>query len=170
MPMFKKSDKAMSPGKPSSSLAFALNAQRFAKKKKFAQGGEVAKPMASPTPDVHSEADKRLKEIQDSIDSDAKSRPNGYAKGGMVDSIADAVMHRLHKKMAEGGMVDLNANSEETPADPSPYDDQNEEAAGKESYDLDQLSDEDNEGTKGDELEDADENDRISAIRKRMKK
>ncbi len=153
-------------------FAMALSFRKGNKSKKYAKGGEVssAQPQPSPSPDIHSEADKRLQEIQDGIESRAKARPNGYAQGGMVDSIADAVMHRLSKKMAEGGMVDLEANSEETPADPSPYDEQNEDAAGKEQYDLDQLSDADDEGSKGDELEDEDKHDRISAIRKRMKK
>lgn len=154
-------------------FAMAVGLQKH-NKKKYAKGGQIPQPKESPAPttDIHREANKQLKSISDSIDTDMSTRPNGYAKGGMVDSIADAVMHRLHKKMAEGGMVDLEANSEETPADPSPYDDQNEDAAGKEQYDLDQLDDSDDEGTKGDEEESAFENkhDRIESIRKRMKK
>lgn len=102
--------------------------------------------------------------------SDAK-----YAHGGEIedhyDSIADHVMAKMRAKYAEGGMVDLNANSEEAPN--YAYMD-NHDAYMKEQYDLDQLSPQpEDSNEKGDSREDDSENehdaDVVSAIRRKMK-
>lgn len=100
-----------------------------------------------------------------------------FAEGGEVSdddfagSIADAIMARKdRKKMADGGMVDLEANSEEVGR--SPYDEENAEAGNKEQYDLSQLSSQPEDSNEmGDDREDveSDEHDMISKIRSKMK-
>lgn len=105
---------------------------------------------------------------------DALRSGGSYAKGGMIDrraeSISDAILEKKHR-MAEGGMVDLEANSEEVAR--SPYDKYNADAGDEEQYDLDQLSDDpedSNESGDGREDDESDKHDMISAIRKRMRK
>jgi hypothetical protein len=142
MPLFQgKSKKAfsknveteMDAGKPQKqSLAIAYAVQKKNKKKtKMAEGGQVPAPKNSPAPDLHEAADKAMKDVTDGIESRMKAKQAqgkpGYAKGGMASadmdrhatSIADAIMEKRHK-MAQGGMVDLEANSEEEGS--SPYD------------------------------------------------
>ncbi len=98
--------------------------------------------------------------------------PDLYAEGGEVDkhydSIADAIMaKRKHRKMmAEGGEVDLEANSEESP---NFEDQQSFEANGKEQYDLDQLEAQPEDSNMHSVMLDSDEHDMISRIRSKMK-
>lgn len=153
-PLFKsKSPKAfshnvkeeMKSGKPQDqSLAIAYSIKR---KSKMAKGGKVMQPKR----DDHRYDDEMMDE----------ERPS---------SIAHAIMRKRQeeKMMAEGGMVDLDENSEEM--QPNDYNEQNEDAAKKELYDLDQLdSDPMDSNEHGDELADADEHDRVDRIRARIK-
>ena len=113
---------------------------------------------------------------------DALRSGGAYAKGGSVrsemefdedpraTSIADAILEKKHR-MAEGGMVDIEENGEEEGS--TPYDDMNADAAKKELYDDDQMSDQPEDSNEhGDEREDgeSDKRDRIEAIRRRMRK
>lgn len=85
-----------------------------------------------------------------------------------AQSIAHAILGK-RKRMAEGGMVDLEANSEESP---NMADEYNFDANGKEQYDDSQLGlDPMDSNETGDEREDASENkhDMISSIRKHLK-
>lgn len=100
-----------------------------------------------------------------------------FAHGGEVSdddfagSIADAIMaRRERKKMAEGGMVDLEANSEEVGR--SPYDEMNAETGNEEQYDLSQLSAQPSDSNEtGDSREDSesDPHSMIFKIRAHMK-
>lgn len=106
--------------------------------------------------------------------SPGNSQPQREAMAPDEDyaSIADAIIakKRKAKMMAAGGMVDLEANSEE---DPNNEDQMSFEANGKEQYDLDQLSSQPEDSNEtGDEREDDAENqhDMVSSIRKKMKK
>lgn len=162
MPMDKMDDDAM-PAKPS--LAVAYDVQRKNKKKKMAKGGmvpgaeddmEPALPMAKPD-------NMRLPE--DEIMADH------FAHGGEVEdhysSIADAILAKKRKKMADGGMVDLEANSEEGA---NMADEQNEDALLKEQYDDSQLSAQPMDSNEhGDDIE-SDKHDMVSRIRSKMKK
>jgi hypothetical protein len=96
-----------------------------------------------------------------------------FSEGGDVEheSMVDAIMaHRAHAKlMADGGEVDLEANALEGPGED---DTQNLEASKKESYDDRQISAQpDDSNEHGDNLADADENDRdmVSAIIRKLK-
>lgn len=109
------------------------------------------------------------------ITANNEKRANAYAQGGMADaddhydSIADAILakKRKAKMMAEGGEVDLEANSEESPNE---EDQMSFEANGKEQYDLDQLDSQPMDSNEmGHDLPDEDEHDMVSAIRKKMK-
>lgn len=124
------------------SLSIALGVQRRNKKPMMAKGGAVAPMSASMDADEH------------------------------YDSIADAIMAKKRKaKMAEGGMVDIDENAEESSANPNTYDDQNELAAMKENYDsdMDGISQPMDSNEMGDELSDEDSHDMVSMIRKKMK-
>lgn len=103
-----------------------------------------------------------------------------FAEGGEVtpsdmmddderaDSIADAIMRK--RRMADGGMVDLNEASEEEGR--SPYDEANAETGDKEAYDLDQLSAQPMGSNRhGNAREDAtsDAHDMVSRIRAKIK-
>lgn len=83
------------------------------------------------------------------------------------DSIADAIIaKRKAKMMADGGMVDLEANSEESPNE---EDQMSFKANGKEQYDDSQLSAQPEDSNEhGDEL-DSDEHDMISRIRAKIR-
>lgn len=86
-------------------------------------------------------------------------------------SIADAILKK--KRMAEGGMV--GDDSEETPASPSPYDDDNAAAVKKELYDTDQLEAQPEDSNEiGDAAEEDDEDDHdasmVDKIRRKAKK
>lgn len=73
-------------------------------------------------------------------------------------SIADAILKK--KKMANGGMVE--PDNKETPADSSPYDEDNEDAIMKELYDEDLGPQPEDSNEDGDDM--------ISQIRKKMKR
>lgn len=82
----------------------------------------------------------------------------------MMDSLR---AKRKEKMMADGGMVDLDENDDET-LDNS-YEDQNKEAGMKELYD-EGMSDQPMDSNEmGDDSLDVDDHDMISAIRKRLK-
>jgi len=88
-----------------------------------------------------------------------------FAEGGLVESIAEAVM----RKMAEGGQVDLEHHSEE---EPNQYYDMNEDTANEEQYDLSQLSKQPEDSNQKGDDEDDEESDKhgmVSAIRSKMK-
>lgn len=97
-----------------------------------------------------------------------------WADGGEVEddrpmSITDAIMRKrkMDTMMADGGMVDLEEESEEQP---NQYDRMNQEAAKKEQYDDSQLeSDPMNSNEHGRMLEDEDSHDMVDAIRKKIK-
>lgn len=98
-------------------------------------------------------------------------QPEEEEKEEHYDSLSDAIMAKKRKKMADGGMVDLEANSEESAneADVDNYD-----AIKKEQYDDGQLSKQPSDSNeKGDSREDDAENDHdaslVDAIRKRLK-
>jgi hypothetical protein len=79
-----------------------------------------------------------------------------------------AALKRARKAKDEQADLDLNAEE----IQPHNMDEQNEEAALKELYDLDQVSDQpEDSNLHGDDLEDSDEDNRdmIALIRKRMK-
>jgi len=89
------------------------------------------------------------------------------AAGGMAMSPAERIMHR--KRMATGGQVDLEKNSEE--GGQSPYDNMNADGTG-EQYDDSQLSAQPTDSNEhGDTLSDEDQRDQslIDKIRERMK-
>lgn len=80
-------------------------------------------------------------------------------------SIADAILAKKRKAldaMPQHDMADMDMNAEETPANPSPYDDQNEEAGEGENYDLDQISPQPRDSNQ--------KGDRVSAIMRKRKK
>jgi hypothetical protein len=84
------------------------------------------------------------------------------------DSIADAVFQKM-KKMAKGGQVDLEANSEESPnmADKYNFDTNGEEQFSDEQFEPGSMES----GEHGDEreMDKHDANDMIGSIRKKMK-
>lgn len=113
---------------------------------KFSQGGEVDEPDSTDQPEPEEEEEKHA-------------------------SITAAIMAKKRKNMADGGMVDLEANSEESPNMEDQY---SFDAIKKEQYDDSQLSKQPKDSNEsGDDREDSEENDHdkgiTSAIRKRMK-
>lgn len=79
-------------------------------------------------------------------------------------SITDAIMRR--RKMADGGMVDLEENSREKP---NFYDELNEDAANKEQYDDSQISPQPEDSNEhGDDIE-SDIHDMVSKIRSKLR-
>lgn len=149
MPLIKKASKeALSqsmgmeemPSNPKN-LSVAYNVQRQARKKKMAMGG-----MATPTADEFMSGD---------FDSD------------MPGSIAEAIMMKKKKMMADGGEVDIQDNGQEMYS--NPYDEDNELAVKKELYDDSQLMDQPMDSNEmGDDI-DEDAHDMVSMIRKKIK-
>lgn len=91
--------------------------------------------------------------------------PRAYFSNG--GSISDEIMRRRGENPLPEGQVDLNEHSEEAP---NLYDPLNEEAGGKEQYDLDQLSPQPKDSNlKSDDIP-HDEHDMISKIRAKMKR
>jgi hypothetical protein len=102
-----------------------------------------------------------------------------YADGGVVNNpklheayktVAEHIMSK-RKKFADGGMVDLDENAEESPNN---EDDMSFEALKKENYDEESMTDleePEDSNEKGDDREDAksDKKDRIEQMRKRAK-
>lgn len=136
----------------------------------FAYGG-MAEEDGNPGTPKRKPDDRRLPEDEYMADH--------FAKGGEVEpsdlmsdderatSIADAIMRKRHKKkMAEGGMVDLEANSEESPNMEDQY---SFEANGKEQYDDSQISKQPMDSNEtGDSIE-SDAHDMVSKIRAKIK-
>lgn len=155
------------------SLAIAYSVQRK-NKKKMADGGQV--PANAPAPDLHEAADQAMKDVTGGIDARMKAKQAigkpGYAKGGMIDddvasSIADHIIQK-RQKMAEGGEVDLDANSEETGR--SPYDEYNAEAGNEEQYDDGQISPQPEDSNEhADMLDDADAHSMVDKIRAKLR-
>lgn len=167
--MPKESD---SKDKPSLAIAFNMQSKKKAKKPmpdedhehddacmaeggmcKMAQGGIMQAP------------DKEMGYPSQSHDLD----PELYMEEHKPQSLAEAIMMKRHaKKMAEGGMVDIQSNGEEEGS--TPYDDMNEEAAMKELYDDAQLSPQPEDSNEhGHDLSDEDAHDMVSMIRKKLK-
>lgn len=100
----------------------------------------------------------------------AKAEPELHAADLMPDeerasSIADAIL-RKRKKMADGGMVDLDSNSEESA---NVADELNMDALGKEQYDDDQLAAQPMDSNEeGDDIE-ANRHDMVEAIRRKLR-
>lgn len=85
-----------------------------------------------------------------------------------AESIAEAIMQK-RRKFAEGGMVDLESNSEEKPNE---YDELNADAAGKEQYDDSQISPQPTDSNETGDTEEEDsenKNDMVSMIRRKLK-
>jgi hypothetical protein len=137
----------------------------------YAEGGEI---------DARDESEE-----EDSIDSAHTSRDEMMLRGGMpsrmqamraasgrasVDDEEGSIAERIltKKKMAEGGEVDLQDNSDE---DLNMEDDLSFDAARKKTYyDLDQLDSQPEDSNEhGDELEDEDSHDMVDQIRRKMK-
>lgn len=187
---FKKNLKAEEEaGKPKAqSLAIAYATQRHSKRKKMAYGGAARNDGNSGTP-ARKPDDMRLPEHEYmGVDATYGNPParkpddmrppkdrymaNHFAEGGDVDehydSIADAIVRKKHKAVADS-QVDLAANSEEKP---NYYDELNEMTANAEQYDVDQLSPQPrNSNEIGDEREDeeSDKHDMVSQIRRKMR-
>jgi hypothetical protein len=138
-PMAKKpeaEESDMPAAKPSLAMAVAMRR----KAKKMADGGQVVDPDSS--------MGKGMKSIRDAFNPpEPKPSPEP-------------------KRMADGGMVDLEENAEE--AGSTPYDDMNAEAGMKELYDDSQLSAQPEDSNEhGDDIE-ADAHDMVSAIRRKI--
>ena len=156
---------------------------------KGAQGNKSAKLAENETDWAEGEATEDSRTYEEMNMKGASSDPLGInadhaeddkdalhlAHGGDVDehydSIADAILSkkRKAKMMAEGGMVDLEENSEESPNN---EDQMSFKANGKEQYDLSQLGDEPEDSNEhGDEREMSEENqhDMVDSIRRKMK-
>jgi hypothetical protein len=130
-----------SPDRSSLPIAYAVKRKASAPKK-MSQGG-MAADSASQMPDMkenYSDADEHY------------------------GNIADAILAKK-KRMSDGGMVDMDANSEEHPNGYYPL---NEDAADADQYDLDQLSaDPMDSNEHGDEIE-SDKHDFIEEVRRKM--
>lgn len=160
----------MEAGKPQAqSLAIAYSMKKK-NAKKMAYGG-----MAEADKEPHMDIPAPSTSMGPAMD---EYEADHFAKGGEVEahelmgdderagSIADAIMRkRKVKAMADGGMVDLEAASEESP---NMADEDNYDAIKKEQYDLDQLSDDPMDSNEhGHAMED--ERDMISKIRSKIR-
>lgn len=154
-PMDEGMDMDAADAKPS--LATAMAVRRNVKK--MAYGGAADRATNAVPPEPRKPDNMRPPE--------AEYMANRFAQGGEVDDhydgIASAIMRK--KRMAAGGMVDINENAEESGQ--SPYDDMNSEAAMKELYEDDQLGPQ---PESSNEHGDADDDYSVSSqVRKRMK-
>lgn len=159
MPLIKsKSKKAISEnikeemdsGKPQKqSIAIALSMQKRAKKKKMAKGGLIEAP---------SEKQPAIEDLYNDFEQ------IGHPHKSMVEH----VMHE-RKKLAAGGVVDLDDNATE---DANYYDELNMDAAGKENYSeasaLEESSSPEGSNEHGDELSDEDMHDMVSIIKRKL--
>jgi len=131
----------------------------------LAFGGEAEDDMEPDMPHVGDDS-----EMSPSEDEFMSSH---MAEGGDVDdhyeSIADAILkkRRRAKMMAEGGMVDLEANSEESP---NQEDQMSFKANGKEQYDLRQLKAQPMDSNEHGDAIKSDSHDRIDRMRRKVKK
>lgn len=185
----------MNAGKPQKqSIAIAMSVQRQAKKKKMAYGGPAQRETNAVSPEPRKPDNTRPPESEYMADHFAEGgmagedcsncghpfnrnpgtpeakpddmRPpeseymaNHFANGG----IAESIMNK--KRMASGGMVDINENAQESGQ--TPYDEDNSEAYKKELYDDSQLSDQPSDSN---EHGDRDDDYSISSqVRKRMR-
>lgn len=142
-------------------------------RKRYADGGQVDQ----------SNVDKGLQSIRKAFGGDQPSpqqpQPVNKAYGGEImkelyddeedhssereedEDLSDSIMR---KRYADGGMVDLEEESEEQPNE---YDDLNEDAADMPQYDDDQLSDQPMDSNEhGDEYDDRDKSDQYDMIEK----
>lgn len=169
---FKDNVKAeMDSGKPEKqSLAIAYSVKRQNAKKKMAFGGMAEEDNAvSPMP--RKPDDKRLDEkeyMADQFKDGGEIGPEDFMSDDeRAGSIAEAIMQkRSRKKMADGGMVDREENTEESPPD---LDSLNIEAAGKELYDDSQISPQPEDSNEKGDMIDSDQHDMISQIRAKIK-
>lgn len=180
------------------SLAIAYSVQRQAKKgKKMAYGGPAQREDGAVAPQPRKPDDKRPPESEYMADHFAEggmagedcsncghpfnrnpgtpaakpddTRPpeseymaNHFSAGGIAESIMSK------KRMADGGMVDINENAQESGQ--TPYDKDNSTAYMKELYDNDQLSDQPEDSNEhGYDLAGDDDFSISSQIRKKMK-
>lgn len=142
-------------------LAVAYEMQKRSKKKKMAEGGlidsavnTVKESFSDPKPADKSSPNYNARKLNPDK-TKAFQKGFGYAEGGQVEgpkSIASAIMA---KRMADGGMVDIEDNNTE---EPRMFDDLNEDAL-KENY-----SQEMTDVTQPEESK----RDRVQAIRSRM--
>lgn len=135
---------------------------------RMAQGGSVSESFVDEArPSIHDTyADQRDIDDQDSFSSRVPfALDDGETDVDSQDMIGTIMAKR--KKMADGGMVDLDSNEEEQP---NSYYQRNEDAALKENYDsdMDDVSQSDD-SSLGDELEDEDSHDMVDKIRKSIK-
>lgn len=159
----------------SADLNVVYNIKRKNAAKKMAEGGMVSKDIDN---ELYEEQKRKEQASRNAIKPQNTTRPDkGFgaiiqkAEGGMVEqrpaSITAAIMAR--KRMANGGMVDLEENSEEQA---NMFDELNEDAL---SFSDEMLDEEDpmDSNLMGDEEEKMSENihDRsvVSAIRRKMK-
>lgn len=187
----KKSTPAMEmSGDKKPSLAIALSVQQK-NKKKMAKGGKVSegtndKEEMSKEADTKGEPDSG----KDSEVDEAPSHSEGETRGQMLErhaseldgldgdndemavphkapgSIAEAILAK-GKKMASGGMVDLNKASEESPNMADSY---NFEANGKEQYDDSQLDSQPEDSNEhGDASLEKDAQDMVEMIRQKIR-
>lgn len=182
----------MEAGKPKDqSLAIAYSIQSKNKRKKMADGGQVPEekhPMPeheemeskemeskeeekSPRISMDSLSDEEMAMIMEHRAHEASESPEEERAEHEEDeleedhpSVAHAIMAK-RKKMADGGMVDLNKNSEE---DLNNEDQMSFRAGLKEQYDLDQLDPQPLDSNEHGDSIDSDEHDMVSAIRKKM--
>lgn len=158
-------DHTMAPGEGESEKGLYENRQESERKRR--QGASTP-PTSSWTEDTESgeyedhqmdDEKRRQAEHEDPSESDRM-----YQGDRRATSIADAILNK--KKYADGGMVDLEEDSEE---EPNQYDDRNEFAAGKEQYDDTQLEPQPMDSNEhGDDI-DSDEHDMIPIIIRKMK-
>jgi len=190
MPLFSRKPKKIemdykSTEKPSLAIAYGMKRRS---PKKMAEGGMVSKEYGS-GPEMDMEPKMGMpkakypavaKEDYDAEDwaggsiADSSSTSMGpsedeydsddWAGGG---SVTDAVMRRRKARMmAEGGQVDLEANSEESPNMEDQY---SFDADKKEQYDLDQADYSKDDNQIGDDDLPMDENDMVSMIRSKIR-
>lgn len=179
-------------GKPQKqSIAIALNTARMAKKKSKGSGSmqEMEGPESIADAVMSKRKAQRMAEGGE-VEGEtlgsrigfpgAEPRAKKMAYGGMAED--DNEPHMPMRKpdnrrlpieeymadhFAEGGMVDLNEESEEQPNE---YDEQNELAANRPQYDDSQISPQPrNSNEHGDMLDDEDEHGLSAAIRARIK-
>lgn len=149
-------------------------ARRKAGARAMARGGMVERG-AGPEMDLEPHMSVKRPSLSmgpsmDEYDADHFAYGGEAEEDGEPASIAAAVSRRRKARaMAEGGQVDLEANSEESPNMEDQY---SFEANGKEQYDLDQgESDPMDSNETGDSREDStsDDHDMIASIMSRMK-
>ncbi len=136
-------------------------------------------PLFKPKPSMKKPADDAKPQSLAIAYSVKRQNAKKMAEGGEVhaselmqdderaSSIADAIMKKREaKRFSDGGMVDLNENAEEGPAD---LDELNIEAAGKENYDDAQFKPAPmGSAQHGDDIS-SDKHDMISQIRAKIK-